>query len=181
MNRPHVVEPLLSAVLALTALGAALVSQHRFDMQPCPWCVLQRLLFAMGAALALLEAATLIHAGRRAVGGGLDSGDPDGHRPLWAPLSAGLRGLIAACGVAAALWQHWVAAASASCNLTLADRVLAVTRLDGLLPDMFQPRASCLEAKAYLLAVPYEFWSAALFILLAAVAGRSALKTHRRP
>jgi disulfide bond formation protein DsbB len=67
-----------------------------------------------------------------------------------------------------------VAAASASCNLTWADRILAITQLDGLLPDIFQPRASCLEAKAWLLGVPYEFWSAALFVALAALAVRSA-------
>ena len=36
------------------ALGAALVSQHVFDMQPCPWCVLQRLIFVALALAALL-------------------------------------------------------------------------------------------------------------------------------
>ncbi len=179
MRRTRVVEPLLSAALALVALGAALVSQHRFDMQPCPWCVLQRLLFAVVAALALLEATTLTLAGGRGDGDAWQSGDLNGQWPLAAPLLAGLRGLLAVCGLAAALWQHLVAAASASCNLTLADRVLAITRLDGLWPDVFQPRASCLEAKAFLLGVPYEFWSGALFILLAALAARSALKTHR--
>ena len=33
------------AVVCVAALGAALVSQHVYDMQPCPWCVLQRLIF----------------------------------------------------------------------------------------------------------------------------------------
>jgi disulfide bond formation protein DsbB len=35
------------AVLSFTAVALALVSQHRFDMQPCPWCVLQRLIFTV--------------------------------------------------------------------------------------------------------------------------------------
>ena len=29
-------------LLAFAAVGAAAVAQYVFDMQPCPWCVLQR-------------------------------------------------------------------------------------------------------------------------------------------
>ena len=35
----------LAAAAALAAVAAALVTQHVFDMQPCPWCVLQRVIF----------------------------------------------------------------------------------------------------------------------------------------
>lgn len=161
MIRPAA-EPLLSALLALGAVAAALVSQYAFDMQPCPWCVLQRLIFVGIAAVALCEAALLW--GRK---------PPTTPSVAGGPLAA-LRTALALVGLAAALWQHFVAAASASCNLTWADRILAATQLDALLPDIFQPRASCLEAKAWLLGVPYEFWSAALFVALAALAARSA-------
>ena len=34
-----------AALTCLAAVGVALVSQHVFDMQPCPWCVLQRVVF----------------------------------------------------------------------------------------------------------------------------------------
>ena len=34
-------------LMAVAAVGAALVSQHVFDIQPCPWCVLQRLIFLL--------------------------------------------------------------------------------------------------------------------------------------
>ena len=44
----------LTLLLSLGALAAALVSQHVFDMQPCPWCVLQRLIFVLLALAALL-------------------------------------------------------------------------------------------------------------------------------
>ena len=70
--------------------------------------------------------------------------------------------------MAAALWQHFVAAASQSCNLTLADRIISATTLNTLWPDVFEPRASGADAAVSLLGVPYEFWSLALFVLLGA-------------
>lgn len=164
-------EPLMAVGLSLGAVGAALVSQHHFDMQPCPWCVLQRLIFVLIAEVAILEAlARLIAPGWRGV----------------QRIGPAVRVTLALCGVAAALWQHFVAAAQASCNLTLADRILALTGLDGLLPDVFQPRASCLEAKVSLLGVPYEFWSGALFVGLVGLAlwkmrGLNATSTAASP
>ncbi len=137
----------LAAALSLAAIGAALVSQHAFGMEPCPWCVLQRLILLVLAVVAALGAV-----GRNAV--------------LRRTTSA-LVALLAVCGVAAALWQHFRAAASASCNLTLADRIVATLRLDKMLPAVFEPRASCADAAVKLLGLPYDFWSLALFTLLA--------------
>jgi protein dithiol:quinone oxidoreductase len=131
------------ALVCLGAVGIALVSQHVYDMQPCPWCALQRLIFAAIALVALLGLAWRSAAGRRTV--------------------ALLMLLLCGTGIAAALWQHFVAAASSSCNLTLADKVLSATMLDTFLPDVFQPRASCADAAVDLLGVPYEFWSLALY------------------
>ena len=135
-----------SALLCLAAVGAALVSQHVYGMEPCPWCVLQRVIFlaiaiACGLGLVLPGAA-----GRRT--------------------GAALGLLLAAGGIAAALWQHFVAAASASCNLTLADRIVGGLKLDSLVPDVFSARASCADAAVNLVGVPYEFWSLALFAAL---------------
>jgi protein dithiol:quinone oxidoreductase len=136
------------ALGCIAAVGAALVSQHVFDMQPCPWCVLQRVIFlaiAVACALGLLW--------RSSVGRGV---------------GAALGILLALCGIAASLWQHFRAAASASCNLTLADKIVSRwLGLDQLLPDVFEPRASCADAAVSLLGVPYDFWSLALFALIA--------------
>lgn len=187
MRRARLLEPLWSALLALAAVGAALVSQHHFDMQPCPWCVLQRLLFVMVALVALIELAALVLRSRNPLQDALD-GQRRGvgvkrhpQASVALPMLAGLRSWVAACGLAAALWQHVVAASSASCNLTLADRLMAFTGLDGLLPEIFQPRASCLEAKAWLLGVPYELWSGVLFAALAVMALWSLKTTMRSP
>jgi disulfide bond formation protein DsbB len=136
------------ALSCVAAVGAALVSQHVFAMQPCPWCVLQRVIF-LGIAIACVIGLLWRSGTGRRVGASL-----------------GL--LLALCGIAAALWQHFRAAASASCNLTLADKIVSRwLGLDQLAPDVFEARASCADAAVSLLGVPYDFWSLALFALIA--------------
>ena len=156
MPRPGAL--LLAAfVVSLAAVGAALVSQHVYDMQPCPWCVLQRVIFVAIAAAAL--PGLLIR------------------RP-WARRTSGvLVGLLALCGMAAALWQHFVAASSTSCNLTLADRIVGGLGLDGLWPEVFAAYASCADAAVKLVGVSYEFYSLALYALL----GWVAIQVLRQP
>jgi disulfide bond formation protein DsbB len=137
----------LVGLLSLAAVGAALVSQHVFGMKPCPWCILQRLVFAVIGIVCLAGAALRM---RPAVAG-----------------TGFLAAVLAGLGAVAALYQHFVAARSASCNLTLADRIVSGTRLDALLPEVFEVRASCAEAAVDLLGVPYEFWSLTLFVVIA--------------
>ena len=136
------------ALASFAAVAAALVSQHAYGMEPCPWCVLQRLIFLVMAVFALLGLAWRGRAG---------SG-----------VAATVTLLLAISGLASALWQHLVAAGSASCNLTLADRIVAATTLDNVLPDVFAARASCADAAVDLFGVPYALWAAALFVLCAA-------------
>jgi disulfide bond formation protein DsbB len=139
-----------SLVVALAAVGAALGTQVQWGMQPCPWCVLQRVIFVAIAVAALPGMLLAV-------------------RPVRA-LSAALMLMMAACGAAAALWQHFVAASSTSCNLTLADQIVRGAGLDELWPLAFSATASCAEAATNLLGVPYEFYSLALFIGLGAAA-----------
>lgn len=151
------------AAACLLSVAAALATQHLMGMQPCPWCVLQRLL-ALGVAAAAL------------LGLGLHSL----RLQVLRNTLAGVAGLLAAAGLAAALWQHFVAAQSTSCALSWADRVMSATGLDTWWPEVFAPMASCAEAKAVLLGLPYEAWSGALFagcLLACVLALRPA---HRR-
>jgi disulfide bond formation protein DsbB len=146
-----------AAVVPVAAVCSALFTQHVLGMLPCPWCVLQRAIFL---SITLAAVAGLLLRGawpRRA--------------------AAALMLALAGCGVAAALWQHFVAAASVSCNLTLADRVMTGTGLDAMWPEVFAPQASCADAAATLLGVPYEFYSLTLFVALAA----AAVMVLRRP
>ena len=133
------------ALLCIAAVAAALFTQHVWDMQPCPWCILQRVIFLLIAALLLLGA---FLPGRVAF--------------------VGLAVLAALSGVAAALYQHFVAAKSTSCNLTLADKIISGIGLDKLLPPVFEVKASCADAAVDLLHLPYEFWSLGLYVIVAA-------------
>ena len=143
---------LAMAGLCIAAVALALVGQYAFDMRPCPWCILQRVLFVVIALLCLLGAAT----GAGAV-----------QRP-----AAGLTLVLAALGGAAALYQHFVAAKSMSCNLTLADKIVTALQLESLLPSLFQITGSCADGAVSVLGVPFEFWSLAMFVVLAVLAIR---------
>ena len=146
-----------AVLLSLGAVGAALFTQLRLDMQPCPWCVLQRAIF-VAIALAALPGLLLPV------------------KPLrW--LSGVAIFALAGGGLAAALWQHFVAASSTSCAMTLADRMVRGLGLDELWPLGFSATASCADAAVKLLGLPYEFYSGALYVLLMAI----ALMLLRRP
>jgi disulfide bond formation protein DsbB len=134
------------AVLAFGALAAALVAQYQFDMQPCVWCVLQRLIFIVVGVLALVGAFFDNRVRRGAVG---------------------LAFLVALSGIASALWQQLVAANSQSCDLTLAERIVTGLHLDRVAPDLFIAYASCADAAVNLIGIPFAIWSCALFVLLA--------------
>ena len=92
------------AAACVAALALALVAQYVGHMEPCPWCVLQRVIYVVIAIVCAVAA--LVRT-----------------RTVRMPL-AGLALLLSVSGVAAALYQHNVAAASFSCNLTFADKVV---------------------------------------------------------
>jgi protein dithiol:quinone oxidoreductase len=118
--------------------------------------VLQRAIFLAGSCAAVIGLMLRWAAGRR--------------------LSAALLAALALCGVAAALWQHFVAAAAASCDLSLAERIVAALGLDERFPEVFTAYASCADAAVKLFGVPYEFWSLSLFLLMLAAAARVWLR-----
>jgi disulfide bond formation protein DsbB len=129
------------AVLSIAAVGAALVSQHVYGMEPCPWCILQRVIFLAIALVCLVGFVSTRVAGVLAL-------------------------VLSLSGIGAALWQHFKAASSTSCALTVADQIVIALKLDSLWPDVFLARASCADAAVDLMGAPYEFWSLALFVVL---------------
>lgn len=152
--------------LCMAAVSMALIGQHVWGHEPCPWCILQRVIM-MAIGLCALVGWLWLHA-----------------RPAWwVGLPVGVLSLL---GAASALWQHTVASQSASCNLTLADKILYASGLDGAWPDVFAPRASCADAHYALLGVPYAMWALLVFILILGVSTRlmwerGARLAHPRP
>lgn len=151
---------LACAVLAVGAVGVALVLQHWFDMAPCAWCTFQRLLFLLVGAFALI--------------GWLARGS----RAMAVAMSA-LAFASAAGGTWAALHQQFVASQSESCVFTFADRTMMKLRLDESLPWLFEATASCSEANLPLFGVPFAIWSALLFAVLFAILLRVAVRGAR--
>lgn len=136
----------LVALLCVTAVGIALVSQHVFDMMPCAWCVLQRLVFLVIAVVCWL-------------GIWLSRASPLGLR-----LAAVLAAALSVCGVAAAWYQYTVASNLFSCDLTFADRFIAGSGLDAALPWLFGIYATCADARVALMGVEYSLWGMGLFV-----------------
>jgi disulfide bond formation protein DsbB len=144
----------------LLLLVVAWVSQHQFDMQPCPWCVLQRLFFVGIAAVGLLG---------------------------WAWPSKTVRSTAAAVAVVlslfgtfAAIWQFLIAEQTEGCALTFADKVLMSLNLHTLWPDFFEPRASCSEAAVDLFGLPYALWALIAFQIIELL-GLSLAFSARKP
>jgi protein dithiol:quinone oxidoreductase len=144
-------------VISVGAVCLALISQHGFGYQPCPWCILQRMIF-LAIAIASLPGMLPLRVARQT--------------------AAGLVAALSACGIAAALWQHFVAARSASCNLTLADRIIRGLGANELWAYGFQPEASCADAAVRLFGLPYEFYSLTLFIIICAGAIWVLIRRH---
>src|SRR5690606_2018457 len=138
----------LTTVLAFLAFGFALFSQHVLDMQPCAWCILQRMICLVIGALAGLG-----WLARR-------------QRTVAALAASGIV-LLAIGGAIAAWYQHTVAAQLFTCDMTFADRVVTGSGLDGLMPGIFGVYATCADSAVMLLGVRYELWTLALFALLA--------------
>ncbi len=135
-------------LVALGAVGLAAIAQYVFDMQPCPWCVLQRFIYIVVGVLALLAAAlpTLL---RR--------------------LFIGLAFLASLSGIASALWQQLHAINEASCDLSLAERIVSALQLDRYVPQLFVAYASCGDAAVSVLGIPFAIWSCILYVILALV------------
>jgi disulfide bond formation protein DsbB len=145
---------LVCAFLSFAAVGAALVSQHVFGMLPCAWCVLQRLLYLVLGVVCLAGAGGL----RLARG------------------AAGIGAIIAVIGVTTAWHQYTVAAHMVSCEQTWADRFMVQSGLDGALVWLFGVMSTCMQASVELAGVQYVLWSLTLFVVLAAVLLRAALR-----
>ncbi|RTZ47936.1 disulfide bond formation protein B [Candidimonas sp. SYP-B2681] len=135
------------ALLCVGAVAVALVSQHMFDMRPCAWCVFQRFIYLLIAAVCWLG---LLWGRRWSIA-------LKGAALAAAALSVG--------GVLAAWYQYTVAANMFSCDMTFADRFMVKSGLDANVPWLFGIFATCMDAKVDFLGVEYALWALALFMV----------------
>lgn len=148
------------AFTSFAAVGAALLSQHLFDMLPCAWCIVQRMIFIVIGVVAMLGAIV-------------------GFRPV-KRLALILVLILSIIGVAAA-WHQWtVAAAQFSCDQTLADRIVSGSGLDASMPWLFGIYATCMDAAVSILGLDFAVWSLVLYAVfaLAALVALKATKTQ---
>ena len=137
----------LISILSFSSVAFALISQYVYDMQPCAWCVFQRLLYLIIGITALI----------------LTLGQPKRIR-----LSVGGAAIIATAisGVMSAFYQEKVAANTFSCAQTIADQLMTKSGLDEAVPWLFGIYASCMEARVTLMGIEYAWWSMAMFSIL---------------
>ena len=147
----------LVGITAIASVAASLVSQYRFEMQPCPWCVFQRLVYLALGVSALFAAATR---------GGLLRG------------LGSLSAVLGVVGLLAALWQQLYSVNQSSCEQTLAEQIVGWLQLDRILPQVFVAYASCADAAVNIAGIPFAVWSVAMFAILLAAAV-FAVRRHR--
>lgn len=151
------------ASISLLAVLIALISQHVYDMQPCAWCVTQRMLYLLIAVIGLVGSRGQATRTRNAV-------------------SLALILSVALAGITAAIYQAQVAAQSFSCAQSFADQLMTKTGLESAVPWLFGIYASCMDARITLFGIEYAYWSLALFALIAtAAAYRLSCLLRRNP
>jgi len=151
---------LLVLLTAIGAIGVALFSQHVLGMAPCAWCILQRVLFILIAALALIG---LIGSAFR----------------FWRLFNWSLIVITASAGIAVAWYQLTVAAKAFSCDRTFADRIISGSGLETLAPWLFGIYATCLDAAISVFGLDYAAWGLALFVIYAFYGLVMLIKTWR--
>jgi disulfide bond formation protein DsbB len=147
---------------SLAALALALLAQHLGDMQPCAWCIIQRVVLMLVSVWALM--------GLGLMGPWPFQSPHPKHRSWLHPLLSWGLLVLAFAGSAAASWQWLVASQSTSCMLTPAEKALMALHLPQTWPALFEPRASCADASMPLLGLPWPLWSLMFFTGLAMLA-----------
>lgn len=147
------------AATAIALLGAALYLQFNKGMLPCPWCIIQRYIFA-GIALICLIAAFLPQGAARA--------------------GAGLGFLTALGGIGAGSWLLWVQAnPNVSCGIDPLETSLNKVILAELLPTVFKADGLCTTQYPPLLGLSVAQWSTVWFAIFAIVLGWTAFRRRR--
>ncbi|AGF46871.1 disulfide bond formation protein DsbB [Candidatus Kinetoplastibacterium desouzaii TCC079E] len=149
---------LFISTLCIISLGAALISQHIFDMQPCAWCVVQRLLFFFIGIISFF--AYFIK------------------NTMISKIVAVIVGILSIMGIIAALLQNALHSENLSCVITPADKIISNTGFDSAMPWLFNIYSSCADDPVILLGIEYFIWSLSLFVVLTIISFSIALRKN---
>ena len=145
-------------LLCIAALSVAYYLQHVELLEPCPWCIAQRILFMIVGLIALLA---LVHRN-------------------WRRMYTLVGSFFAVAGVAAAAYHLWLQSRpqeAVSCMGGWLEKTLDASRLGALWPEMFQYEGPCVLAPWDMLGLSIPEWSLTCFVALSAtMIGRALVR-----
>ncbi|NCP98408.1 disulfide bond formation protein B [archaeon] len=132
---------LLISILSFGSVAGALVSQYVYDMQPCSWCILQRIVFIVIGIVSLIF---YINSKMKIIGFGLVS-------------------IFSSLGIMVAMYQFFVASKNFDCNISIAEKIIVATGLNNI-PELFGIYALCADLSPLIFGIPYVLWSCIMFL-----------------
>ena len=154
-------KPILLAVAFISSamLGAGLYVQFVEKMLPCPWCIIQRYIFAAIAIICLITAFLPARFTRMGAGAGM---------------------LAAITGMGAAIWLLWVQAhPGLSCGIDPLETSLNKVFTAELLPFLFKADGLCTTEYPPILGLSVPLWALVWFTIFAVASGWAAFKRSR--
>ncbi|MBW0454382.1 MAG: disulfide bond formation protein B [Candidatus Kinetoplastibacterium crithidii] len=138
---------LIMFILSFFSIIIALISQHFFDMQPCAWCVIQRLLFFLIGIISLISFFI--------------------NKVIISRILALLIATLGIAGILAACLQKIFSSDDLSCTtVTAADKIISNSGFDSAIPWLFNIYASCADDPVTLFGIEYFILSLSVFVLL---------------
>jgi len=134
----------------VAVIGAALYLQHWQGLDPCPWCIVQRLVYIAIGVVGLVAA--LVRPGGIGI-----------------TVFSALGGLLALAGAAAATWHVFLQKdpeRAQSCTGSVVEKLLDASRLGHLAPDLLQYDGPCTLKPWSLLGMSIPEWSLIGFVAI---------------
>jgi disulfide bond formation protein DsbB len=136
----------------IVILAIALYLQHYQDLDPCPWCIVQRLVYIAIGLTALTAALS------RPAGAGIF-------------LFSALAGLLALAGGAAAIYHILLQSdpvRAQSCTGSIVEKLLDASKLGKIIPPLLQYDGPCTLKPWFMLGLSIPDWSLIGFALVLA-------------
>ena len=134
---------ILLAGFSALALTIAMVSQHIFDMQPCAWCIAQRMMYIV---IFLFSTISFLLNEKK--------------------YSFYIGSVLSLGGIGLAIYQSIVKKNPFACAQTIVDELVVNFGLNKIAPEIFEIRVFCSEENATILGIQYVYISMIGFLIL---------------